>query len=206
MSEEKQWIKAPIKSGRWVPQAEGDELVGVYLESEKGSFRGKPNCKYMFKTDNPSANSDGVAFVYGTDAINEGMKDIPKGYMVKITYHGEKPTPDPKKKAYKVFEVCAFIDKDDPLYQKWYPDEGGEASPGPEMNIKDYPEANNLIMNYTEIYQADHHGQNPAAEDLIQMAETDPDVDDTMKSHVKAAVANQVKNGKIKEKGGVEGG
>jgi hypothetical protein len=154
----------------------------------------------MFKTDNPSANSDGVAFVYGTDAINEGMKDIPKGYMVKITYHGEKPTPDPKKKAYKVLRYAHSSTRMIPFTRNGTPDEGGEASPGPEMNIKDYPEANNLIMNYTEIYQADHHGQNPAAEDLIQMAETDPDVDDTMKSHVKAAVANQVKNGKIKEK------
>lgn len=202
--ENKDWVKAPIRSGRWVPEGAGDELIGTYIDNEKGSFRGRPNCKYYFETDHPAANSDGIAYVYGTEAITEGMKDIPQGYKVKITYRGEKPTPDPKKKAFKVFDVCAFITKEDPLYQKWYPDETGEVetAPGPEMNLKDDREAKNLIDNYNEIYQADHHGQDPTAEELIKLADSDPDINTTMKSRCKVEVASQVKAGKIKTEGG----
>ena len=69
------------------------------------------------------------------------------------------------------------------------------------MNLKDDMEAKNLIDNYTDIHKGNHHDQDPTAEELIQLAESDPDIDDTMKSRVKAEVAAQVKAGKIKEGG-----
>jgi hypothetical protein len=203
---DKQWVEAPEDTGRWCPTNKGEKLAGIYIEKKYKPFRGRDNWAYYLKTDNSIADSDGIAFVYGSITLNRQMKDVPENedYELEIEFEGKKPNADPKKNATLLYKVRANITKDDPLYKKWYPEEDGEseAPPAAEMNLKDDNEAKNLINNYTEIYQADHHSQKPTAEDLIKLAETDSDIDDTMKSRVKAEVASQVKAGKIRSKGG----
>ena len=200
MTEKKEWIRIPTKSGIWKAEKQGDTLEGTYIKREPKPFKGRPNWKYCFESDH-EVNVDGKVSFYGTDGLNNALNDIPLGYDVKIVYKKTLMSADPKKNGFKVFEVFVKMSKDDPLYKKLYPYEE-TSNPGAEMNLKDDNDAKKLINNYTELYEADHHGQKPIAENLIKMAETDPDINNTMKSRVKAEVASQVKAGKIKSKGG----
>jgi len=199
MAEDKQWIKIPTKSGIWKAKNKGDTLEGKYLNRESKPFMGRPNWKYCFASDHP-VNVDGKVSFFGTDGLNSAMEDIPTGYDVKIVYKRTRRSADPQKQGFQEYDVFVNISKDDPLYKKLYQDEEN-SNPKAEMNLKDDMEAKNLIDNYTDIHKGNHHDQDPTAEELIQLAESDPDIDDTMKSRVKAEVAAQVKAGKIKEGG-----
>lgn len=70
------------------------------------------------------------------------------------------------------------------------------------MSLKEDVEARNTIDNYNEIFQSEHHGQDPSAEDLIKMAKSDPDMNDEHITRFKTELAAQVKAGKIKSNGG----
>jgi len=193
--EEEEYVKVPDRSGIWRPEAIGDELLGKYVSKESAPFRGRPNYKYCLESDHP-VNVDGYVKFYGTEGLNNGMSEVRKGDNIKIVFQGERPTDDPKKKAFKKFGVYILLKKSDPRYEKFK----GENSRSENQTLAktEAPEARNMIENYVEIYKSNNYDVEPAAEDIIGMAKTDPDLDSNDLSRVKIQLAEMVKSGKIK--------
>lgn len=214
---EKRWVEAPSISGRWNPQAPkdvGDKLAGVYLEKVDSPYMGRPNLKYFIQTDHPCATDDGVAFVYGTDILNDKMKDIPpgQGYEIEIEFKGERRTGDRTKKPLKLFIVRANITTDDPLYRKWYPDEeetgeseDNETAPGPELQTQDHTKTDELIEQYKDVVKGDSF-KPITCEAIIREAEADPELSPTELSNVKKRVFELYKKGELKSEKKKEGG
>lgn len=200
MSKDKEWVKIPAKSGIWKAETPGDTLEGKYIDRISKPFKGRPNWKYCLESDHP-VNVDGKVSFFGTDGLNSAMEDIPKGYEIKIVYRKTRPTADPKKQGFKVFDVYVNMSKTDPLYKKLYPEETENEKPAPEMKAKDDPEAISTIENYIEILTSQY--KEPTCEAIIKMASTDPDLKPKDLTRVKVQLVELHKQGKIKsEKAG----
>jgi hypothetical protein len=208
---EKRWVEAPSISGRWNPQAPkdvGDKLAGVYLEKVDSPYMGRPNLKYFIQTDHPCATDDGVAFVYGTDILNDKMKDIPpgQGYEIEIEFKGERRTGDRTKKPLKLFIVRANITTDDPLYRKWYPEEEeSEATPAAELQTQDHTKTDEEIAGYVDILQSEF--KKVTCEAIINLAEMDESnkvISTKQLTNLKLRLAELHKQGKIDPMRGIK--
>lgn len=195
---EKGWIRVPPRSGIWKAEHPGDSLEGKYIKKEQDSFRGRQNWKYCVESEHPCNINRKVMF-YGTSGLNSAMNDIPTGYMIRIIYKKTHPNPAPKKQGFQEYEVYVWMDTEDPLYTKLYPQKNV-----PELKEVEDPEAKNTVENYVEIYKSENYNKKPTAEDLIKIAETDPDLSPEDLSRVKAEVASQIKTGQIKNGGEIK--
>ncbi|MDG3546582.1 hypothetical protein [Methanobacterium formicicum] len=116
-------VKIPETRNVWEPKKIGECLVGTYCHKEPVTFNGRKNTLYTVKTDNHPIRdiADCVKF-YGTIVLNDVLGKIEPGYEVEIIYRGEQPMKDRKKKPMKLFEVNFWVDPNDPILQKIYPD------------------------------------------------------------------------------------
>jgi hypothetical protein len=112
-------------------------------------------------------------------------------------YQGEKSGADPKKKPFKMFDVEAFIAPSHPKYQEYMEaanDNEEPKSPGKaELADTDDREAQNTIENYEDIYKSNNHGNEPKPQDIINMADSDPDLSDVELSRIKVQLAYNIK-------------
>jgi|GEM_PF-2867432 len=116
MIEEKgEWLDIPNKFGVWKPEKPGETLIGTYLKKFPDSYMGRKGWKYCFESEHPEA-VEGKISVYGTVGIDNALKDKYINKKLKIIYKGEKKGGDPKKKAFKMFNIKAFLAPSDPLY------------------------------------------------------------------------------------------
>jgi|GEM_PF-6580891 len=116
-------VRIPETSNRWEPKQSGERLVGKYCKKTPTDFRGKKNFLYAVKTDNhPSADDEGFVVFFGTSVLNDTLGKISAGYDVDITFRGTKPSPDPKRKPKMLFDVELWLDPNDPILKKLYPD------------------------------------------------------------------------------------
>ncbi len=199
---EKRWVEAPSISGRWNPRAPkdvGDKLHGIYLEKAPAPYMGRDNFKYFIKTDHPCATDGGTAFIYGTDILNDKMKDIPpgQGYEIEIEFKGERKTGDRTKKPLKLFIVRANITTDDPLYRKWYPEEEeeSEAAPGAELQAQDFTKTDELIACYRDVLESGF--KKVTCEAIIKEAEADEELEPAQLTNIKLRLIDLYKAGKI---------
>ena len=190
------WVKIPKKNGTWKGVNPGDELIGTYLKKLPDSFRGAPKTKYCFATEHPNA-VDGKIIVYGTEGINNQLEDELIGCKLKITYRGTQPTADPKKRPFKIYDIEAFLTPSHPKFKEYmeYANDIEEPkSPGKaELADADDSEAQNTIENYEDIYKSNNHGKEPKPQDIINMAESDPDLTDVELSRIKVQLAHNMK-------------
>mgnify|MGYP000879897905 FL=1 len=92
------WEEMPdFKNDTWCPKKKGDQLRGIYTNKRMNVGVNRANL-YTIK------NSDGEWVVFGTEALNNKLKNVPIGYEVGIIYMGEKPSKPPKK-PFKMFRV-----------------------------------------------------------------------------------------------------
>ena len=194
--EKKIWVKIPKKNGTWKGVNAGDELIGTYLKKLPDSFRGAPKTKYCFASKHPQA-VDGKIIVYGTEGINNQLEDELIGCDIKITYQGTQPTADPKKKPFKIYDIEVFMAPSHPKFKE-YTEYGSETeepkSPGKaELADADDREAQNTIENYEDIYKSNNHGKEPKPQDIINMAESDPDLSDVELSRIKVQLVHNMK-------------
>jgi uncharacterized protein YbcC (UPF0753/DUF2309 family) len=135
--------------------------------------------------------------VYGTEGLNSLLEDALIGSKIKIIYQGEKSGADPKKKAFKMFDIEAFIAPSHPKYMEYTEaanDNEEPKSPGKaELADADDSEAQNTIKNYEDIYKSNNHGKEPKPQDIINMAESDPDLTDVELSRIKVQLAHNMK-------------
>ncbi len=129
--------------------------------------------------------------------MNNLLEDSLIGCKIKIIYQGEKRGADPTKKPFKMFDVEAFIAPSHPKYQE-YMEAANETeepkSPGKaELADADDREAQNTIENYQDIYKSNNHGNEPKPQDIINMAESDPDLTDVELSRIKVQLAHNIK-------------
>ena len=140
---------------------------------------------------------DGKIIVYGTEGINNQLEDELIGCKIKITYQGTQPTADPKKSPFKIYDIEAFIAPSHPKFKEYieYANEIEEPkSPGKaELADADDSEAQNTIENYEDIYKSNNHGKEPKPQDIINMAESDPDLTDVELSRIKVQLAHNMK-------------
>ena len=191
--EEKIWVRIPKKSGTWKGINPGDELIGTYLKKLPDSFRGTPKTKYCFETEHPQA-VDGKLVVYGTEGINNQLEDELIGCKLKITFKGTQPTADPKKKAFKIYDIEAFIAPSHPKYNEYTNETKESKSPGKaQLADADDREAQNTIENYEDIYKSNNHEKEPKPQDIINIAETDPNLSDVKLSRIKVQLAHNIK-------------
>ncbi len=194
-TEQKIWVKIPKKSGTWKGINPGDELIGTYIKKLPDSFRGAPKTKYCFATTHPQA-IDGKIIVYGTEGINSQLEDELIGCEIKITYKGTQPTADPKKRPFKIYDIEAFLTPSHPKFKEYteYDDEEEPKGPGKsELADVDDSEAQNTIENYADIYKSNNNGKEPKPQDIINMAESDPDLTDVELSKIKVQLAHNMK-------------
>lgn len=195
---EGEWVKIPDESNVWKPEQPGDEVEGKYLKKESAPYKGRPNCKYILEPKEADTEEDNVT-VYGTVGLRRKMEKIPKGYMVKIVYLGEKPSSDPVKKPFKLFDVFAWMSKEDPVYKRLYPDGEVKTNTSPTLAGNDDPEALTMIGHYGAVIR-DSKGKNhhPTAWEVINLAEAEElDADDM--TRIKVQLAELIKQGKIDE-------
>ena len=193
--EQKIWVKIPKKRGTWKGINPDDELIGTYLKKLPDSFRGAPKTKYCFATTHPQA-VDGKIIVYGTEGINSQLEDELIGCEIKITYKGTQPTADPKKRPFKIYDIEAFLAPSHPKFKEYteYNDEEEPKSPGKsELADADDSEAQNTIENYADIYKSNNHGKEPKPQDIINIAESNPDLTDVELSRIKVQLAHNMK-------------
>jgi hypothetical protein len=194
--EQKIWVKIPKKNGTWKGVNAGDELIGTYLKKLPDSFRGAPKTKYCFASDHPNA-VDGKIIVYGTEGINNQLEDELIGCKMKIMFKGTQPTADPKKRPFKIYDIEVFMAPSHPKFMEYTEaanDNEEPKSPGKaELADADDREAQNTIENYEDIYKSNNHGNEPKAQDIINMAETDPDLSDVELSRIKVQLAHNMK-------------
>jgi len=196
--EQKEWVKIPDESIVWRPEQPGEEVVGKYIKKESAPYKGRPNCKYTILPEKAATDEDNVS-VYGTVGLRRKMEKVPEGYNVKIVYLGEKPSSDPVKKPFKLFDVFAWMSKEDPVYKKLYPE--GETPPegSPTLAGNDDPEALNMIEHYEQVIK-EKKGKNyePTAWEIINLAEAEElDADDM--ARIKVQLAELIKQEKIKQ-------
>lgn len=207
---EKRWVEAPSISGRWNPRAPkdvGDKLYGIYLDKVPAPYLGRENWKYFIQTNHQCANDDGIAFVYGTDILNDKMKDIPiaKGYEIEIEFTGERKTGDRTKKPLKIYVVRANITTDDPLYKKWYPENEPEAAPAAELQTQDHTVTDELIAQYREVLEDKDPYKKITCEAIIREAEADEELTPAELTNIKVRLIGLYNEGKIEsenKKGG----
>jgi hypothetical protein len=201
---DKIWVDIPSRSGIWKAVEPGDQIEGIYLKKTNAPYRGRPNWKYCFESDDPLAVDGKISF-FGTESLNGALEDVLIGKMVRIIYKGERPSSDKMKKPFKVFQIQAFLAPSDPLYKK-YSDvetEDGESTPSPsnepkipgkaELADADDSDAQNTIENYEDIFKSDNFNKKATPQDIINLAETDPDLDEVDLSRVKAQLARNIK-------------
>lgn len=192
---EEKWVKIPDESDIWRPEEPGDEIQGKYVKKEAAPYKGRPNCKYTLET---GPNEEDHVAVYGTVGLKRKMAKVPEGYNVKIVYQGEKPSTDPIKKPFKLFDVYAWMSPEDPVYKKLYPD-GGPHEGGPTLAGSEDPDAMNMIEHYIMVVKdAKGKGHQPTALEVLGCAEAEslPAEDVT---RIKVQLAELVKQDKIKE-------
>lgn len=144
-----EWVKIPQKTGVWRAEQPGDSLEGKYVKRLNEPYMGRPNCKYIMESEHPDSVEGQISF-YGTQGLNHALADIPTGYMIRIEYKGEKPSKDPKKKAFKLFDVYVRISKTDPLYPKLYPTGAPETPKTARLNTNDQGELSAFIKGVEE--------------------------------------------------------
>jgi hypothetical protein len=190
------WVKIPKKNATWKGVKIGDKLIGVYLKNLPDSFMGTPKTKYCIETDHPNA-VDGKLIVYGTEGINNQLEDELIGCKIEITYKGTQPTKDPKKRPFKLCDIRVFLKPSHPKFKEYTEaakDNEEPKSPGKaELADTDDSEAQNTIENYQDIYKSNNRGNEPKPQDIINMAESDPDLTDVELSRIKIQLARNIK-------------
>ncbi|MCE7697824.1 MAG: hypothetical protein K8E24_002970 [Methanobacterium paludis] len=114
------WVEMPdFENETWCPKEKGEQLQGIYINKRENVGLNHANM-YTIK------NEDGEWVVFGTEALNNKLKNVPIGYEVGIIYMGEKPTQPPKKpfKMFKVFRRAVGSKKEKEPKQ-------------PQMNLED---------------------------------------------------------------------
>ena len=102
--------------------------------------------------------------------------------MLKLYIEVKKPSKDPKKKAFKLFDVFAWMNKSDALFKKLYPQvenqNGNDKNKSKAASLaeSDDPDAVNEINHNIEIYKSNNYGSKPTAKKLAFMVESDPDM------------------------------
>ncbi len=92
------WEEMPdFENDTWCPKKKGDQLQGIYINKRENVGVNRANM-YTIK------NEEGEWVVFGTEALNNKLKNVQIGYEVGIIYQGEKPTKPPKK-PFKMFQV-----------------------------------------------------------------------------------------------------
>lgn len=126
-----------------------------------------------------------VVAIRNFDLIAKGLATVKKGDGVRVTYLGFKA----KKSGtggYHEFKVGLKKFEQDPS-----PEE--KLQNAKTLADADDPEARNQIGNYIEIYKSQNFSNDPKPEDIIHLAETDPDLGDTDLSRIKAQLARDLK-------------
>ena len=183
---EEGWEEIPDEDDFWCPCDKGDWIAGIYTKKEEDVGRNHANVYTL-------SNTEGEHRIFGTVGLNKKMDGIPIGeYEVGIIYQGEKPS-QPPKKPFKLFQVHKR--KLDATDGATPPAPSGELkSPGKaELADADDSDAQNTIENYEDIYKSNNFGEKPTAQDIINLAETDPDLDQVDLSRVKAQLARNIK-------------
>jgi len=179
------WELVPDEDDFWCPSNEGDWVAGIYVKKED-------DVGINHATVYTLNNTEGENKIFGTFGLNKKMAGIPIGYEVGIIYKGEKPSKPPKK-PFKLFEV-----------HKRKIDNHDEAIPPASSDIKntlgdvDDPESRQAIIDYTDIYKSENHGKEPKPQDIINLAETDPEMSDMQVLGIKTQLAKDHKNKKAK--------
>jgi hypothetical protein len=116
-------VTIPETSNFWGPKKEGERLVGMYCKKEPSTYMGRKNTVYTVKSEtHPIRDKEDMVKFYGTVVLNDVLGKIKPGYEVEIIYRGEQPSKDPKKKPTKLFDVKFWVDPNDPILEKIYPD------------------------------------------------------------------------------------
>lgn len=128
--------------------------------------------------------------------MNGLLADELVGSKLKIIYKGEKKNADPKKKPFKLFDIEAFLAPSHPKFKEYTEAAESEEPKTPnksELADADDSEAQNTIENYEDIYKSNNHGKEPTAQDIINLAETDPDLSEVELSRIKVQLAHNIK-------------
>ena len=192
------WFKIPVKKSVWTAVNIGDEIEGKYLKKESTLFRGRPNYKYWLESNHP-LNDGGKVTVDGTDHLNNLMEDVPIGHKVKIVYKGERPSADPQKTAFKLFNVYSSIMKAEQSHNKFFVNNNTKKN-GPTLAFGEDLEAKNIIKHYKLLLEDQY--QPITDESIIKMAETDPDISSKNLIRVKIQLVEMVKTKEIKSGSG----
>ncbi len=116
---------------------------------------------------------------------------------LKLHIKGTKPTADPKKRPFKIYDIEVFIAPSHPKFKEYteYENEEEEPKSAGKAGLADADdrEAQNTIENYQDIYKSNNHGNEPKPQDIINMAESDPDLTDVELSRIKVQLAHNIK-------------
>ena len=196
-TEEKIWIDITPKHGIWKPTKPGEEITGKLLTTIPAPYKGRPNTKYCLQTQHPDAINQKI-IIYGTTCLNKTLTNpelINK--TIKITYKGETTnTSDPLKKPFKKYKIQ--IHKNDPLYKKYTQQPQDNTTPQQNNNTATLKTTDNtkieeIITQYTEIHQSQHPHTKPTPQQIITLAETDPDLTTTQLTQIKNTLTQKNK-------------
>ena len=133
------WEEMPdFENDTWCPKKKGDHLRGIYTNKRMNVGVNRANL-YTIK------NAEGEWVVFGTEALNNKLKNVPIGYEVGIIYMGEKPSKPPKK-PFKMFRVFRRAPKN---LKKAETKEEQKPSPK-EQETKTEKEENKTEMNLSD--------------------------------------------------------
>ena len=191
------WIDITPKHGIWKPEKPGDEITGKLLTTIPAPYKGRPNTKYCLQTNHPEAINQKI-IIYGTTCLNKTLTNpelINK--TIKITYKGQTTSNDPLKKPFKKYTIHLQLTPTDHLYKKYTQNNNNNTPKTPKNNTNntlkttDDTQTQQIIQQYTEIYQTEHHNTPPTIQDILKLAITDPDLTPTQLLAIKTLLAQK---------------
>jgi hypothetical protein len=185
-SKEKGWNEIEDKTGCWKPKGIGDYITGIYtgIKTNVGKHHSEV---YLIKSGEIEYK------VFETEQLKQKMEDVPIGYEVVLIYKGSKKSPAPKS-PFKMFDVK----KREPSEENLSPEAeiAADKKDSPTLADADDPATINTIEIYEDIYKSEHFDKKPTCDEIIQLAETDPDLSKEDVTKIKVQLAKDKKAGK----------
>ncbi|WJI09154.1 hypothetical protein FGU46_03140 [Methanobacterium sp. CWC-01] len=179
--ESREWEQVRAMN-RWTPVNKGDEIVGYYIKRRDNV--GARN--YTFHT--LELETGETRDILGTTILDPLMEQVPLGWEVRIVYQGAKK-PIPPHQGLKLFDVFrrpANVDR-----ESGAAGEDEDEANSPTILEGEDREAVNTIEHYRKLLKDQNKEDTPEA--IIQIAESDPDLEPVDLSRLKAQLAREVK-------------
>jgi hypothetical protein len=88
-----------IEPGFWKPENDGDLIEGVLIEKQPENKEKKLSALYSLE------NKDGHFLVWGSAVLDDRMRYVSIGDLVRITFKGKKDSTTKKGQTIKIFKV-----------------------------------------------------------------------------------------------------